>query len=268
MNNKKRTYYTNGINEVRLYDWEEIPNGWRKGRVKSTVTTLGNKWYNNGEINIMLSPSDSIPEGFTPGRIYKDEWSNKIQSSLISNKFHYYNDGMQEIKIAEGNPIPNGFIPGRLPMTDAQKQKLSKSHIGLTWSEDTKLKSSETKRKNNSFNSSKPESTYYSKLCEEYGKSDVLSNYNKDSRYPFHCDFYIKSLDLFIELNLHWTHGGRPFDPNDEGCQKQLALWEEKAKTSKFYQQAIYVWTQLDVRKRETALQNKINYKCLYKLEK
>ena len=37
MNKNKRTYYTNGVNEVRLYDWEEIPDGWVKGRVKSTL---------------------------------------------------------------------------------------------------------------------------------------------------------------------------------------------------------------------------------------
>ena len=33
---------------------------------------------------------------------------------------------------------------------------------------------------------------------------------NKYDRYPFACDFYISSLDLFIECNYHWTHGGKP----------------------------------------------------------
>lgn len=268
MNKDKRTYYTNGVNEVRLYDWEEIPDGWVKGRLKSTVTTLGSRWYNDGTTSMLLSSDDIVPEGFVPGRIYKKEWSNKIQSSLISGKFHYYNNGVEEIKIPEGDKIPDGFVPGRLPMTDEQKKKLSESHMGLTWSEETKMKSSETKRRNGSFSTSKPEVSYYEMLCKEYGASNVLRHYNKDERYPYHCDFYIKSTDTFIELNLHWTHGGRPFDTNDEWCQKKLAFWKEKAKVSNYYQCAIDVWTVTDVKKLETATKNKINFICLYKLDK
>ena len=105
MNKNKRTYYTNGVNEVRLYDWEEIPDGWVKGRVKSTVTTLGSRWYNNGTTSMLLSSDDIVPKGFVPGRIYKREWSNKIQSSLISGKFHYYNNGVEEIKIPEKSKV-------------------------------------------------------------------------------------------------------------------------------------------------------------------
>lgn len=266
MNKNKRTYYTNGVNEVRLYDWEEIPDGWVKGRVKSTVTTLGAKWYNDGTTSIMLTSDDVVPEGFVPGRIYKKEWSNKIQSSLISGKFHYYNNGVEEIKIPEGDKIPDGFVPGRLPMTDEQKKKLSESHIGLTWSEETKFKAFETKRRNGTMTTSNPETVYYKKLCEEYGVQNVFRHYKKDKRYPYYCDFYIKSIDTFIELNLHWTHGGRPFDPNDEECQKKLAFWKEKAKTSQYYEKAIYTWTQSDVKKIETATKNNLNYICLYKL--
>lgn len=63
------------------------------------------------------------------------------------------------------------------------------------------LKMFETKKKNHTFNTSKPEEEYYKMLCDKYGEQDVERNYNKDSRYPFLCDFYIKSLDLFIECN-------------------------------------------------------------------
>ena len=70
--------------------------------------------------------------------------------------------------------------------------------------------------------------------------------------------------DLFIELNAHTTHGGCPYDPNDEFCQKQLKDWQEKAKTSKFYQEAINTWTIRDVKKLETAKKNNLNYKVIY----
>lgn len=34
-----------------------------------------------------------------------------------------------------------------------------------------------------------------------FGKTDVLRNVCVDNRYPYHVDFYVKSHDLFIELN-------------------------------------------------------------------
>ena len=42
---------------------------------------------------------------------------------------------------------------------------------------------------------------------------------NKYDRYPFACDFYISSLDLFIECNYHWTHGGKPYEGTEDDKQ-------------------------------------------------
>jgi hypothetical protein len=124
-------------------------------------------------------------------------------------------------------------------------------------------KANKTKRKNNTFNTSKSEEKYYVELCQKYNKSDIYRNY-KCERYPFYCDFYIPSEDLFIELNAHWTHGGKPYDPKDKECQEQLAKWKEKAKTSKFYENAIKTWTERDVKKLQTAKENNLNYKVIY----
>ena len=168
--------------------------------------------------------------------------------------------------------------------TDGRMKKASENHIGVTaWNkgltEDTDERVKKyaesgrterckrlrylTRQKNGTFNSSSQETTYFVKLKGLFGSENVIQQY-KDQRYPFHCDFYIKSLDLFIELNLHWTHGGRPFDPSDESCQKQLALWEEKSKTSMYYITAIKVWTLNDVEKVNVAHRNNITLIVLY----
>lgn len=118
------------------------------------------------------------------------------------------------------------------------------------------------KRSHNTFNASNPEENYYFYLIDKYGENDVIRQY-VDDRYPFNCDFYIKSLDLFIELNLHWTHGGKLFT----GSKEDLLLlehWKEKAKTSKFYQAAIEIWTQKDVEKYNYIKRNKLNFKIFY----
>lgn len=121
-----------------------------------------------------------------------------------------------------------------------------------------------TKKLNNSFNTSSIEVEYKNYLIEKFGEHNIETQYNKDPRYPFHCDFYIKPLNLFIELNMHWVHGGHPFNPNNEEDKIQLQRWQEKAKTSQFYKNAIHIWTESDVNKQKIAKDNNINYKVFY----
>ena len=112
-----------------------------------------------------------------------------------------------------------------------------------------------TKKKNKSFNTSQPELQINNLLQKTF---KVICQY-KSELYPFACDFYLPDLDLYIEYNGTWTHGAMPYE-NNESCNRQLQRWQEKAKTSKFYQNAIYTWTDLDVRKRQTAKQNNLNW--------
>ena len=121
----------------------------------------------------------------------------------------------------------------------------------------------ETKRKNKTFKTSKVEDEYYAYLLTFFNKDDIIRQY-KEERYPFYCDFYIVPTDTFIELNLHWTHGGKPFNSNNEECQKKLVVWKEKAKTSKYLLNAIHTWTVRDVEKRKVAKENNLNYICFY----
>ena len=119
-------------------------------------------------------------------------------------------------------------------------------------------------RANNSFNRSIAEDRYYEQLKGQYGDSNVIRWYTDKERYPFACDFYIPSEDLFIEFNRTWTHGGHPFDPMSLEDISKLEMWEEKAKTSKYYKNAIYTWTVLDVKKRKYAEDHNLNYKVIY----
>lgn len=121
-----------------------------------------------------------------------------------------------------------------------------------------------TKKKNHTVNSSKSEEHMYALLVERFGKNDVDHQYKYDSRYPFVCDFYVKSLDLFIELNAHWSHGGHWFDSNSTDMQI-LSRWQVKAKNSNYYQCAIDTWTIRDIEKRKMAVKNRLNYVVFWK---
>lgn len=198
------------------------------------------------------------------GKKHSEE--RRLANSKAQSQCRWYNNGEQEKKCYPKNR-PDGWVEGRLPMSEEQKLKCSKSHKGKKLTEaQLEIRASKeylTKKKNNSFNTSEPEEQLYKTLLEQYNEKTILRRY-KDKRYPFYCDFYILEDDLFIELNAHWTHGGRPYDPEDIECQEQLKKWQEKAKTSRFYENAIKTWTERDVKKQKTAKENNLNYKVIY----
>lgn len=122
-----------------------------------------------------------------------------------------------------------------------------------------------TKLLNNSFNISYQEDVCFDLLKEKY--SDCIRQY-KSELYPFNCDFYIPSLDLYIEYNGSHYHHYHPFDINDDNDINELNRLKEKANNSNAhkngkksqYDNIIYTWTILDLKKRNIAQQNNLNY--------
>lgn len=127
----------------------------------------------------------------------------------------------------------------------------------LTNSEDFKNKQHETKKKNNSFKTSKIEKELEIELRKIF---PYLKIQYRSKEYPFNCDFYIPELDLYIEYNGTWLHGGKFFDKGDLKDLEKLNQWTEKSKNSKFYKNAIETWTVRDINKLNTAIENNLNY--------
>ena len=69
--------------------------------------------------------------------------------------------------------------------------------------------------------------------------------------YPFICDFYIKSKDLFIEYQGHQTHGYEPYN-------KDSVEHEEYLNDMIYRGHDMFTWTKCDPKKLETAIKNKI----------
>lgn len=119
-------------------------------------------------------------------------------------------------------------------------------------------KINETKRKNNTFNTSKTEDKAYKLLCENF--DEVPRQYYDKKRYPFRCDFYISTLDLFVECQFSWMHGKCRFNAESLEHLTILAEWEIKSKNHPTYKNAISTWTVRDPLKRQTAKTNKLKY--------
>ena len=122
-----------------------------------------------------------------------------------------------------------------------------------------------TKRKNKSFNKSKIEDECFELLVKKYY---IVKRQYISKVYPFACDFYIPSIDLYIEFNGSQYHCGHPYDKDNKSDIELLNKLKEKSISSKRhkdgkksqYDMMIYTWTDLDVRKRNIAKENNLNY--------
>lgn len=131
--------------------------------------------------------------------------------------------------------------------------------------EEIKQKTYNTKENNHSWSTSKIEENLYTYIKEKF--PNVERQYKDKERYPWFCDFYIPELDYFIELNGTWTHGKHAFSFNNKEDLYVVEQWKKKGKEHPFYNTALKTWTIYDVKKRETAKQNNLNYKEVWTLE-
>lgn len=125
-------------------------------------------------------------------------------------------------------------------------------------------KNFQTKKLNGTMNSSKPEEASYELLVKRFGKDDIIRQF-KSKKYPFACDFYIKSRDIYIECNYGWTHGKHPFDKNNADDIAMLEMW--KSKNSKYYYNAADTWARRDVMKKQCAEENCLKHFALYSFD-
>lgn len=123
------------------------------------------------------------------------------------------------------------------------------------------------KRKALTSKSSIPEIEMGQLLMDVFGNDDVYHNIVVDSRYPFHVDYYVKSRDLFIELNGHVAHNNHWFDSTSEEDLMIVSEWNQKIQDfekshnyNSAYRYYLKIWTDRDLLKRDMARKNNLNY--------
>jgi len=108
-----------------------------------------------------------------------------------------------------------------------------------------------TKERNGTLHTSYEEQNLYNELKKVY--PDALTQY-KSETYPFLCDFYIPSEDLYIEYQGYPSHGNKPYENTIED-NLILECWKEKK-----YEGWIYDWTKRDIMKRNCAKKNNLRW--------
>ena len=116
-----------------------------------------------------------------------------------------------------------------------------------------------TKKKNHTYTSSKAENMIYNKLVHYFNK--VICQFYDKERYPYNCDFYIPEIDTFIEYQGYFSHQNHPFDSLNKDDIKLKNDFIEKIKNGKlYYQCVINTWCDVDIKKRNKAKENNLNY--------
>lgn len=149
------------------------------------------------------------------------------------------------------NPFQSEIIKDKIKQTNIRLYNCEHN----MQSEEIREKAYKTKKKNKTFNTSCAE-IELTKWFKD-NNIDILTQYKCD-RYPYMCDFYLPKYDLFIEIQGSWTHGGHPFDKNNNNDIKILHKWISK--NTEYYNRAIEVWTKRDVEKRQIAQKNNLNF--------
>lgn len=265
---------------------------------KKLATASGRCWYTNGKVQIYIKPGDIIPDGFykgvatstkekiglgNKGKKISEEQRKKLSIALSGeNNPNYGKHLSEEIKkkISESEKGEKHWAYGKKQsnetilkksnslkghiLSDATKNKISISQKSKNSEERNEInrKVYESKKRNGTFKTSKYEEIFEKKLLEYFDSSDIHKDYRCD-RYPFRCDFYIESIDTFIELNIHFSHGPHRYIGSDEDL-KLINSWEEKVSKGNSYELAIDVFTKRDVEKCNVANQNNLNYITIY----
>ena len=276
----KRSYH-NKIMNLKTWNNPEIRKKRLKGLKDSWTIERKNKTKRIADPDIQLKIKQTLKDKYNVDNISQIESVKNKKKETSLNHYNVENpahsDSVQN-KIKQTSLNRYGF--DRPQKADEIKSKTKQtilnkygkhpsqleSHIELARNialdPNIKAKRYNTMKQNNTFHTSKPEDKIYDILNNIFIHLGGVERQYKSNLYPFNCDFYIPSLDLYIECHFTWLHGDHPFDPNNTEDQLTLEKW--KSKNTKYYDNAVYTWTNLDVRKLKIFKENNLNYKIFY----
>ena len=270
------TYF--GVNEKSVRRWKKyfnIETNWKKVREKSAETYFkennrniyddnlektkqtklekyGNENYNNQE-KIIATNMKRYNSPFYLGTDDCLDKTKKTNMERYGSEWVMQNDTIyQKSKQTKLEKYGNENYNNK----EGQQQTCMERYGVKSFAQTDKFKEKQyiTKKKNKSFNTSKPEEEIYNLLCQKF--NDVKRQY-KSELYPFTCDFYIPEIDTYIEYQGIWAHGNEPYIGTDK---QNLIIQKWKDKNTTFYKNAIHIWTISDPLKRNTAKKNNLNW--------
>lgn len=251
-------WYTNGTDEKQIEEGLQ-PDNWYRGRSKIIIQK---------QVNTEMNKDPEIRKSQYERRATTNKDAHHVRTDETKQL-------MKEKRKAFFDNGGTTWLKGKSKYTDERLMKLSDScrsgmlrYIEIKKQEDPefytrwRIQMRQKMHENGNACTSKPENDYYEYLISLFGKDDVIRWYADDSRYPFECDFYIKSQDLFIECNFYPLHGDHPFNADDP---KDIEFLEDLRSINDNWSNGIIdVWATRDPMKAKIAKENGLNYIQVY----
>ena len=203
------------------------------------------------------SQSDIIRKKTEKSNLLKYGFKHPMQSKYMQNKVEKTNMERYGVK----STLQLDSVKEKITKTNLQKYGVPYYHQTIESREKqskrmikNKSKILQTKIKNGTLKTSKPEQKLHQELLNLFDNVQIQFNSNE---YPFACDFYIQDRQLYIELNASWTHNSAWYNENNF---EHIEIANKWSNSSAYYKQAHKTWTYYDVKKRQTAKENNLNY--------
>lgn len=112
----------------------------------------------------------------------------------------------------------------------------------------------------NRYKNTAGERIIYQALCLIYDKGDIIQQYRSED-YPFICDFYIKSENLYIEYQGSQYHQDHLYT----GSEKDIEIINEYKELYPEFGNAVEInWTIKDLEKRDKCIENNVKMIFVY----
>lgn len=189
-----------------------------------------------------------------------NEWKQRQTNTLLEKYNVTCQFQRKEIKEKIKNTCLQKYGVDHYNKSDDFKNKMSK----IASSEDFQNKRNNTLKLHKSWNTSKDEEYINIKLNEVF---NIVKRQYKSELYPFNCDFYIEDIDTYIEYQGSDLHNKKPYlgtleDINEINLLKEKSqiIKNKTGKNKTRYDNRILTWSVLDVKKRNIAKNNNLNF--------
>lgn len=220
------------------------------------------KGYSNSKGYVSVFCSDKCRKTQEGIKIWQKKVGDTCEEKFGARNVYASEYGKKKVKESTFRHFGTEFCQ-QVPEVREKAKKTNLERYGIEnggGSKQSQEKIYKTKKINHTFSSSKVEVEFKSWLEEKFEKDDIIYQYKDDKRYPFSCDFYIISLDLFIEIQGFASHGTHPFNPSSKEDQERLETLKAKSEMHPMYKTFIEIWTVRDPLKRKIARDNRLNF--------
>ena len=262
--------------KIERYGDENYNN--REKCAQTKLEKYGDSNYNNTEKRIKTCQekyggnaplcSPEVFEKVKKTNIEKYGYAYLMQNDELKNKAHQTNLQKYGVPYAWNNEKQKQTMIERYGVpyawnNETQKQTMIERY-GVPYamqSEELKRKQHLSAKNNGHCSTSKFEEYAYEQLINKFGKDDIIRQYYSDV-YPYNCDFYIQSLNIYIEIQGSQFHHFHPFNENNIDDINELNRLKQK--NTPQYESMIKVWTIIDPLKRKIAKDSNLNFYEFY----